>query len=154
MQERARRRRTVPRAFRGLLLFRSDQETWFEFQGHRWQPAITKNFRAKATGLAGEYERLKAKKTKELKEEEETVGVTKADKKAAQGVIEALRKRASQLRDGSRIDRVLKTATDGDGSLGVTGKDWWDQHPTLMAVNNGVLDLETCKLVLAVRICT
>ena len=58
---------------------------------------------------------------------------------------EALVKRVKSLRGNNRAVSVLEVARAGKGSLGVSG-DEWETHPTLFAVANGVVDLETGKL--------
>lgn len=53
--------------------------------------------------------------------------------------------RARQIRSNRRARDVLRVSSLGTGNLGMTG-DEFDQHPTLLAFANGVLDLETGRL--------
>lgn len=53
--------------------------------------------------------------------------------------------RARTLRANRRSLDVLKVSARGDDSLGITGEGL-DRHPTLLACRNGVLDLETGRL--------
>lgn len=53
--------------------------------------------------------------------------------------------RANQLRTLTRSQKVVSTASKGENSLGITGEEW-DQYPTLFVAQNGVIDLETGKL--------
>ena len=57
-----------------------------------------------------------------------------------------LNERARQLRGNNRAVSVLKVAASGTDSLGVSGEEW-ERHPNLFAVANGVVDLETGKLI-------
>lgn len=56
-----------------------------------------------------------------------------------------LQERARKLRGRTRAMNVLKVASTGQGSLGISGKEW-EQHPLLMACADGLVDLETGKL--------
>lgn len=53
--------------------------------------------------------------------------------------------RARQLRSNRRARDVLRVSSLGNSSLGMTG-DEFDQHPTLLAFSNGVLDMESGRL--------
>lgn len=53
--------------------------------------------------------------------------------------------RARQLRTNKRARDVLRVSSLGTGNLGMTGEEF-DQHPTLLAFANGVLDLESGRL--------
>lgn len=56
-----------------------------------------------------------------------------------------LQERARKLRGRTRAMNVLKVASTGKGSLGISGKEW-EQHPLLMACADGLVDLETGRL--------
>lgn len=53
--------------------------------------------------------------------------------------------RATLLRAMKRTEQVLKTAVAGKEGMGRTGKEF-DQQPTLLACANGVIDLESGRL--------
>lgn len=56
-----------------------------------------------------------------------------------------LRGRASALRSDKRAVKVLKVSAEGERSLALSGREW-DKHPLLFACSNGVVDMETGRL--------
>lgn len=56
--------------------------------------------------------------------------------------------RAWSLRDYPRVNKVIKLATSGPDSLGISG-DEWNRHTTLLPCANCVIDLETGKKIKA-----
>jgi len=56
-----------------------------------------------------------------------------------------LAERAKRLRGKTRATAVLEVAAAGEGSLGISGEEW-ETHPLLFACSNGVVDLETGRL--------
>lgn len=81
--------------------------------------------------LRTEYEKIEAKIKKILAK----------GKKATKNLGD----RANQLRTLTRSQKVVSTASKGANSLGITGEEW-EQEPTLFVAANGVIDLETGKL--------
>lgn len=86
----------------------------------------------------------------------ETLDSLKGKKDALEAEYNSLRRKGSEakkltgdraraLRGVRRSGDVLKMASLGKYSLGRTGEEF-DQHPTLLAVGNGVVDLETGRL--------
>lgn len=57
-------------------------------------------------------------------------------------IRDALERRISQLQTKQRAEAVLKMATWGLGSMGISGLEW-DTKPSLLAVQNGTIELET-----------
>lgn len=68
-----------------------------------------------------------------------------AFKKSKSDKRKSLFKRAHELRGSRRVNKVLEVTSSGKGTLGISGKDW-EKHENLFAVANGVVDLETGKL--------
>lgn len=68
--------------------------------------------------------------------------------KKGQGAKKQYDQRASGLRAKNRSLNVLSMSAIGAGSLGRTGQEF-DQHPNLLAFANGVVDLETGRLLRA-----
>lgn len=54
--------------------------------------------------------------------------------------------RAKRLRGKQRAKNVISTAAEGDESLGISGEEW-ETHPLLFACANGVVDLESGRLI-------
>lgn len=63
-------------------------------------------------------------------------------------LVDALEKRASGLRTKSRASEVLAVAANGCRALSTTGTEW-DANPIVLACPNGIVDLETGRLMRA-----
>lgn len=72
----------------------------------------------------------------------------KAARKANATKVNALRDRAKAIRALPRTKAILEVAASGSGSLGVSG-DTWDTNPTVIACQNGIIQLDTGKLIKA-----
>lgn len=99
-----------------------------------------KELSAKAEQEEDEEEREKLKAEAE-KIEAKIKKISAKGKKATKNLGD----RANQLRTLTRSQKVVSTASKGENSLGITGEEW-DQHPTLFVAQNGVIDLETGRL--------
>lgn len=117
--------------------------TFYQFKGHRWHQCRNRELEAAVREVADEYGKAAARSSTQAKEAE-AAGDDVAQK-AAQRWRKDFSGRARALRGLSRQQNVLKIATAGDSSLGVTG-DHWNNHYQLLPVANGVVDLETGKL--------
>lgn len=111
---------------------------WYEFRDHVWH-ALPEPPRGAIWGAtAAVYLEAAAALQRQF-------GSATADEQARlKGMIDALTRRARELRKLKRINNVLVLA-GGIELLGMTG-DEWDRDPWLLAVNNGVLDLRTGEL--------
>ena len=128
-------------------------------------------YESAATYLKGEYDTAREKYERQLDEVKRELDTAQADEdpdvytvqtlRDKQKVLERefsvyekdssskrkrLRDRARALRTNMRATNVLKTASSGKSSLGLDG-DGWDKYPNLFAVANGVVDLETGRLI-------
>ncbi|MEG6505881.1 DNA primase family protein [Nitratidesulfovibrio sp. 1201_IL3209] len=63
-------------------------------------------------------------------------------------LVDALERRASGMRTRSRASEVLAVAANGCRALSTTGKEW-DVNPMVLACPNGIVDLETGRLMRA-----
>jgi len=115
---------------------------WHEFVQHHWQQDAARNVEVLVDQVAEAYRNESFRNDTRIKREA-LEGQALAE---ARAMSKQLRKRAFTLRSDARIRSVLHRATAGIGSLGIAG-DEWDKHPTLLPVGNGVVDLETGRLV-------
>ena len=120
----------------GKFVFDNRLERTYRFNASHWHPDANCDFRRAMFGLADLYAAIGAKYAKLF---------TETDDKNFQTRRDRYNERASKCRSLQRMNSVWRIATSGDGSLGISG-DEWNQHPTLFPCANGVIDLETGKL--------
>ena len=130
------------------LVFDHSASTWYFWTGHSWQEDRTAQIYHLVGGtLAAVYLKTAAELEKKAaalegqgkknKEQHDKEKLEQAN--ALRGLADAMTKRAKDLRMHKRMVHVLDNARS---FLGITG-DEWDQHPTKLAVANGVVDLTT-----------
>ena len=118
------------------VLFDHSEKQWYMWGGHHYRSDKTGIIRRLVIAqLATQYLYHAA----ELTREAEAEGEAGAHKR---GQADHLVKRAKQLRKLQRIDNILKLAQSW---LGIEGGDW-DTRADLLAVENGVVELETGTL--------
>jgi len=108
------------------------EKTWYLWNGQHWQCDDTrqvKNFVAQ--NLAAQYLHAAAETQKH------------ADDDQSRAMVKALWKRAASLRFKGKINNVLDLC-QSQPALALTGREWEKDAMTL-AVQNGVIDLETGK---------
>ncbi|MFV0422153.1 hypothetical protein [Oleidesulfovibrio sp.] len=148
---------------RSRHLYDHATQEWMEYDGIRWvNDGRVKNAQRAVTDIAEDYEAAAFEqldyadvRTMEMQAEiakEEDKDEADRLRKKAERILKGLRskgqrlkERARLLRGRNRIKNVLEMATYGAHSLGTTGKEW-DKHPTLLPCLNGVIDLETGRL--------
>jgi putative DNA primase/helicase len=114
------------------VLFDHSEKQWYLWHGHYYRADKIGIIRRLVTAqLATQYLHLAA----ELTREAEAEGEAGAHKR---GQADKLVKRARQLRKLQRIENILKLSQSW---LGIEGGDW-DTHADLLAVQNGVLQIE------------
>ncbi len=116
---------------------------WYEFKENYWQEDVNGNVETYIDLLAARYTKLSLK-YREKAQHPETI----KDLQKTQALIQLsnkLKDRAFALRSVPRIRNVLRLAHSGVQSLSFS--ETWDDHPTLLPVANGVVDLETGKLI-------
>lgn len=121
--------------------FDHKRKIWMSFEKTHWEPDSINEIRAEVVKLAEHFDRAAVQaKADENKAESkpEAAAAAKKDHKL-------FSERAKQLRGDRRISGILSMASSGRDSMGISG-DSWDQHPTLLACGNGVVDLATGKL--------
>ena len=125
---------------RGKFCFDKKAAEWWRFDGV-WLPDAVDEAGNVVMDLANHYDKAAKQQAKDVKKLEKE----HADSKQAKELHGVFKKRAAALRATSRRSSVLKTAAVGKNSLAMSGEEW-DRYPTLLAVQNGYVDLETGKL--------
>jgi len=114
---------------------------WYSFNGVSWEPdrvgGALSDVECVVKVFEDEVDRRGAEVLKARKDDR--------DIKKAETAFKAALSRVRDLRKRRYIEDVLKLAADGKRGLSTSG-DEWDQHPMLLAVANGVLDLNTGQL--------
>ncbi len=119
----------LARLYEDRLTFDHSERQWYLWAGHYWQPDRTEFIRSLVCDqLAAQY-----------------LGAAASERSAGADneVVEALIKRARQLRRLYRVRNVL-TLAQGE-PLGITGEQW-DRKPWLLACENVIVDLHTGNL--------
>ncbi|WMW64418.1 phage/plasmid primase, P4 family [Nitratidesulfovibrio liaohensis] len=130
------------REWTGRMVYDHTTKTWYRYTGIIWERQEMEDQIGEAMALADLYDRAVLDQRTRMKEIDDEDG---QEKKSAAKQLEKLTGRASTLRGHDRIRKVLKVAASGDNGLATTGSKW-NQHPLLLACANGVIDLETGRL--------
>jgi putative DNA primase/helicase len=117
--------------------------TWYEFTGNYWEQDVNGNVETYVDKVAERYSQLGYKREADAKAAQ--TGGDKEEANRLKGMAKKFRDRAFSLRSMARIKNVLRLAHSGTQSLSMNEE--WDNHPTLFPVANGVVDLETGKLI-------
>jgi putative DNA primase/helicase len=118
----------LQRLYDGKMVYSYADKSWFMWGGHSWYEDRTDLI---LRLVAGQLPRQYLATAGELSPEVKT-----------QKLTDLLIKRSYQLRTLKRVNSVLGFAK---GILGITGEEW-DKNPWLLAVANGVIDLQQGKL--------
>lgn len=117
--------------YAGRLAYDHAEKQWYLWNGCHWQADRTRQAgNLVANHVAAQYIHAAAEKQR-----------TAGDDKEAQEKIKELWRRAGSLRYRGRINNVLALAAS-QPALALTG-DEWEQNPMLLAVANGIIDLDT-----------
>ncbi|WP_018124947.1 DNA primase family protein [Desulfovibrio oxyclinae] len=138
--------------FNGSLLFDNTQGRWSRFDRTHWTEDRGRTHLHSLTEIAEDYRRQSlfyAKKIKETSESPEYKSSNKTEKNDLLRPLQQQKKsweqRARELKDPTRINKVLSLASVcNPGFLGILGKEW-NPDPKLFACGNAVIDLETGK---------
>jgi putative DNA primase/helicase len=126
--------------FKDKLVFDHAQGVWYEFKDHYWTPCEIEEQSERVGRLIEPY----AKAAK--KEFFRKLTAAKADREKEAARAEANEKvfikKISKLQTRSHRENVLRLAAAGEGSLGISGKQW-DLLPEKLPCSNGILDLTT-----------
>jgi putative DNA primase/helicase len=143
--------------FAGQVCYDHTEKEWYLWNEHHWKRDTTSIVRQLVAGVLGtlylkaaadlnteqaELD-LKIEAARRQKEDTEQIAALTARSKALTGQMAALRSRASGLRSAKRNANVLRFI---ETEMGITAEQW-DTNPWLLAVPNGVLDLQsgTCR---------
>jgi len=124
---------------------------WYSFRKHFWQLEVIETPIQRLDELQALFELVLSSVASEIAKIE--IKIAKSDDKIE---ISTLKKKIGKLKKQSASldiainslnrlhfrEQVLKFATKGPNTLGIAGEEW-DLHPTLLAFQNGLLDLET-----------
>lgn len=127
--------------FRDRYCHDNSLEKTYRWAGTYWTEDTNRQAEADMREVAEEH-RKRARDWKEKANQE----ADKNKKAALEKSCEAHKGRARQILTRTKANTIFKLATAGDGSLGVSGKEW-EREPTLLACANGVIELETGRLV-------
>ncbi len=141
--------------FAGQVCYDHTAREWYLWDGHAWKRDATGKVRQLVAGVLGTlYLRAAADlnttqaeldlEIQELQhdgmeESDAQMSALKEQYKVLTGQMGELRNRAKALRSARRMANVLMFV---QSEMGITS-DMWDTHPWLLAVLNGVLDLQT-----------
>jgi putative DNA primase/helicase len=115
---------------------------WYRFNGVTWEKDGRKEINMEVAAIAEHYDdAADVQKMNVEKAKAEEDGTLTVQRK----VLASIKSRAKSLRSKAGIGNVLEMATSGSKGMGVSG-DEWDQHAALFAAANGVVDLETGRL--------
>ncbi|MDY3682369.1 phage/plasmid primase, P4 family [Bilophila wadsworthia] len=154
--------------YRGKYAYDHSTGLWYKFDGVRWQADKVGKVSSSVMEMAQLYENAEFMQSCEVdeavaKKEAAAEGIKNSGeedaelksqalmaeayklKKALLKKVEVLSSRANALRSQRRVVSVLKTAAQGESSLGLAG-DEWDQHSNLLPCANGIIELDTGKL--------
>lgn len=135
-------RRYIER-YSGQLLFDNSDERWYRHSATRWIPDGRRDHLATVSALAPDYDHQANYWYKQATEAGND-GAEKSEIKKLEGRAKKYAARAERLKDPTHMKKVLTLAGAGKNSLGISG-DEWNQHPSLFACANCILDLETGK---------
>jgi len=132
--------------FRGKALYDHSANEWYLWQNHYWELDESNRIKHYVSGhLASVYIRAGAALNLQVRGEENAEeDDIKARVSKLKGQIKSLTERAFQLRQVSRNKNVLTFASSQLG-MSITAKQW-DRNPWLLAVPNGVIDLQLGQL--------
>lgn len=138
--------------FGGKLVFDNIQGRWFQYNCTHWFQDRGRGHMHKVTEVAEDYKAQSEYYGRRIKEEvakPEFQALNKTDKKEHLKPFQQKQKswaaRAKELKDPTRINKVLTMASVATpGYLGIVGKEW-NQDPYLFACGNKVIDLRTGK---------
>jgi len=132
--------RLFVRLFKDKRCYDHAAAKWYRFNGHYWQPDELNHVLQDLDALIDLYSKQASRqgweKVKATRDGNETAAKQAA---AIEGIF---LKKISLLQKRSHRKDVIEFSAAGDGSLGITGREW-DSNPYLIACPNGVIDLNT-----------
>ncbi|MCX5888014.1 MAG: phage/plasmid primase, P4 family, partial [Deltaproteobacteria bacterium] len=128
------------RLFRGKFVYDHAAGRWYRWGGHYWLDDDVDTVLMALDRAVDLYQKAAARCAWQRAQ-----AVREGDDKAAEDAearAEVFYKKIGKLQNKKWRQDVLVFAASGDGSLGISGKEW-DQSTLLIACKNGVLDLST-----------
>lgn len=163
----------------GLFLYdfsrgKEGKGDWMQYDGICWKPDVQHDVMGDSVGVMGVadwYDHAVSEQIEEGREKIEKACARVLEKMQAENadedaitnaqnaeaklirkwnstLVDALERRASGLRTKSRASEVLAVAAAGSRTLSTTGTEW-DANPVILACPNGIVDLETGRLMRA-----
>lgn len=138
--------------FGGKLVYDNIQGRWFQYNCTHWFQDRGRVHTHKVTEIAADYKSQSEYYARRIKEEMAKPEFLELNKTAKADHIRPFQQkqkawaaRAKDLKDPTRINKVLTMASVATpGYLGIVGKEW-NQDPYLFACGNKVIDLRTGK---------
>jgi putative DNA primase/helicase len=131
--------------FRDKFVFCKNSEEWYEWNGVHWQRDVMGRSLVGVEEVVAHYLAEYSRVSAEIKEMLAAGATDTSIISQKQNLQDALLRRASQLRGDRRRNNCLKFVHTIERPLAITG-DEFDAKPMLFPVANGVIDLETGKL--------
>ncbi len=128
------------RLFKGTYCYDHAAGRWFKWGDHYWIEDDLKNVLIALDRVIDIYEQQAQKCAWRRARATRDGNDTLAKQAAAEETI--FLKKITQLQKKDWRKDVLEFASAGEGSLGISGKEW-DSTPLLIACSNGVIDLDT-----------
>ncbi len=129
--------------YRGEFLYDNTIGDFYSFVKTHWEPDVIRQTRPAMFEIAELYGELALRIRKKAKQAFLDGAPDESERLKAQAT--SLSSRCRKLKKKNHIKSVLSLAGAGRGSLGITGEEW-NKHGTLLPCQNGVIDLETGKL--------
>lgn len=127
-------------SFKNKLIFDHAQALWFEFKGHSWTPCEIEEQLERVERLVEIY--AEAAKRQYFRKSTATRAGKEKEADQAEAKERLFLKKIAKLQRRLHRKNVLALAAAGEGSLGISGKEW-DSKPLLLPCVNGILDMET-----------
>ena len=122
---------------RDAFIYCKNTQTWLKWAGHHWIEDTMDAAMAAVEDVADAYEHQASRIRKEAAEKKDKDIV-----RAMQKQVEALEKRANQLRGDNRRQACLKFAHTSSDPMAIDGHEL-DTNPWLLGCSNGVIELNT-----------
>jgi len=130
--------------FRDKFLYCKGQQEWYAWDEHRWRLDVMDESSVAVEAIAKKYLDEFFVSNKEIASMAEA-GADKSDIKKLQNKCEKLTERARQLRGPNRRSQCLNFVHTIKDPLAISGTEF-DNQPMLFPCANGVIDLETGRL--------
>jgi len=122
------------------LIYDHNSGYWYVWKNERWQlDKINQNLVSFDGVIDIYFQEIESQNTQQIQAVKD--GNSDAEKKTER-IKRELLNRIKKLRKVNRKTNILKLASSGENSLGITGEEWDSQHD-MLACENGVFNLKT-----------